>query len=204
MINVELTRTNHNINDFFPFEIYKSLSKSLEHIHAQNIEGIDVNKKEQWIKWLNAHVDILPSLAVDPSKVKKIIEEVEAAIPKITYTQFEELSTKILALLPKTDDEENEYLHKIQNLALLGIEENSTLSNSVFEVKRRKIIELDKNGAFIPLATRRVFLNYYGDDTAVQHCLWTKKERDNYLEEIENCLEPYLTLKTKDNEEELY
>ena len=200
LTNIELTRNNDNINDFFPFEIYKRIGKSLEHIHAQNIEGIDVNKKDQWINWLNAHTAILSSITNDKSEVENILKEVEEVIPNITFSKFESLSKRILNLLPKDKEEENEYLHKIQNLALLGIEENISLSNSVFEVKRRKIIEMDKKGAFIPLATRRIFLNYYSDENTTHHCLWTKKEREQYLDEIEACLTPYLNLKPEDNE----
>lgn len=201
LTNVELTRLNKNINDFFPFEIYKRINKSLEHIHAQNIVGIDVNKQDQWKNWLRAHLSILPSIATDKSKVQKITEEVEKALDSITYVQFEDFSSKILALLPKEEENENEFLHKIQNLALLGIEENIFLSNAVFEVKRRKVIELDKRGAFLPLATRRIFLNYYGDESSNQYCLWTKQERANYLKEIDDCISPFLNLKIEDNEE---
>ncbi|WP_367388993.1 DUF262 domain-containing protein [Lewinella sp. LCG006] len=201
LTNVELTRLNENINDFFPFEIYKRISKSLEHIHAQNIEGINVNKQEQWKTWLTTHLDVLPSVVNDPVKVEEITEAVNNALDDLKYTQFEELSTRILNLLPKEEGEEGDYLHKIQNLALLGIEENIMLSNSVFEVKRRKIIELDKKGAFLPLATRRIFLNYYAEESSPNYSLWTSQERKNYLREIEECLAPYLNLKLKNDED---
>jgi len=129
-----------------------------------------------------------------------VINEVAKASDKLDYAQFKKLSSKILALLPKEEIKENDFLHKIENLALIGIEENIFLSNSVFEVKRRKIIKMDKQGAFIPLATRRIFLNYYTDESSGPECPWTKTERDNYLQEITNCLAPFITVKTTKNE----
>jgi hypothetical protein len=206
LVNIELTRTNHNNNDFFPFEGYKKLDKSLEHIHAQNIEAIDVNKQEQWKQWLEAHKALLKDLATDQKQAKKLTVKVDQAIDstKLKYAEFERLSEQILALLPATDEEnEQEYLHSIQNLALLGREENSLLNNSIFEVKRRKVVELDKKGAFVPIATRRVFLNYYAQSSQQQPYRWTAAERNAYLKELTHSLQPYLNLKNTNDEDEL-
>ena len=191
-VNVELTRTNTNENDFFPFYSYKNSSKSLEHIHAQNVVGINENKKEDWLAWLEAHLSILKSVGIDNQKVEKIVKEVNEIRETIKYEDFKDISSKILNLIPNDGEDENEYLHKINNLAILSIEDNSILSNSVFEVKRTKVIELDKKGSFIPIATKRIFLNYYVGEEYKQSCVWTKTERDNYLKEMEKCITPYL------------
>ncbi|KAA6341817.1 hypothetical protein EZS27_010390 [termite gut metagenome] len=191
LTNIELTRKNQNNNEFFPFEVYKNIAKSLEHIHAQNIEDIDVNKKEQWLQWLNAHSSILLHIATDKEKATEVIKEAEEIKTRITYGDFKQLSEKILNLIPTDGTNENEYLHRIQNMALLGLTENISLSNSVFEVKRRKIMEMDKEGAFIPLATKRVFLKYYANETAQHYSIWTSDEREQYLNEIRSCLELY-------------
>lgn len=191
-VNVELTRTNTNENDFFPFYSYKNSSKSLEHIHAQNVVGINENKKEDWLAWLEAHLSILKSVGIDNQIVEKIVKEVNEIRETIKYEDFKDVSNKILSLIPNDGEDENEYLHKINNLAILSIEDNSILSNSVFEVKRTKVIELDKKGSFIPIATKRIFLNYYVGEEYKQSCVWTKTERDNYLKEMEKCITPYL------------
>ena len=60
----------------------------------------------------------------------------------------------------------------ITNLALLDRDDNSVLSNAVFEVKRRHIIELDRGGSYIPVCTRNVFLKYYTDAGAQQLHFW--------------------------------
>lgn len=191
-VNVELTRTNSNENDFFPFYSYKNSSKSLEHIHAQNVVGINENKKEDWLAWLDAHVSILKTIGIDKGKVDKIIKELNDIREIIKYEDFKDLSAKILSLIPNDGEDENEYLHKINNLAILTLEDNIVLSNSVFEVKRTKIIELDRKGSFIPISTKRIFLNYYVGEEYKQSCVWTKTERENYLMEMEKCITPYL------------
>jgi hypothetical protein len=202
LTNIELTRMNENSNEFFPFEMYKSITKSLEHVHAQNIEGINENKKEEWFNWLKSHTSILLNVTTDTAKAKKIIEEVKAINEKsYRYEDFKVLSEKILKLIPTDETNENEYLHKIQNMALLGLTENISLSNSVFEVKRRKIMDMDKSGAFIPLATKRVFLKYYATENSHHYSVWTKGEREAYLNEIQSCIELYKPVNAEMNEE---
>lgn len=201
LTNIEMIRTNDNKNDLFPFQQYKAISKSLEHIHAQNIETVDSRNQKQWQDWLKAHVDILPTVATDKTQVSDILSEVEENMESLNYQKFEELSSKILALLPKEEQvEEHDFLHRIENLALLGSAVNSSLSNSVFEVKRRKIINLDRRGAFIPIATRRIFLHYYSEEDAINKKIWSSKARKNYLDKIRACLAPYLQIKTNNNE----
>jgi uncharacterized protein with ParB-like and HNH nuclease domain len=192
LTNIELTRLNKNSNEFFPFEVYKRITKSLEHVHAQNIEGINENKKEEWFNWLQAHTSILLNVTNDKEKAKKVIAEVEV-IDEKTY-RFEDFrmhSEKILKLIPTDKTNENEYLHKIENMALLGLTENISLSNSVFEVKRRKIIDLDRSGAFIPVVTRRIFLKYYATDNTQHYSIWTPEERQAHLSEMQACIELY-------------
>ena len=195
LTNIEITRTNNNSNEFFPFEMYKSITKSLEHVHAQNIEGINENRRDEWFKWLHSHTNILLNVTDEKEKAQKLIDEVNSIDEKTyKYEDFKGLSEKILTLIPNDNKNENEYLHKIQNMALLGLEENISLSNSVFEVKRRKIIEMDKTGAFIPLATKRVFLKYYSSENNQRYSVWTEEERDAYLKEIRNRVELYKPL----------
>lgn len=195
LTNIEITRTNNNSNEFFPFEMYKRITKSLEHVHSQNIEGINENRRDEWFKWLHSHINILLNVTDEKEKAQQLIDEVNSIDEKTyKYEDFKGLSEKILTLIPNDNKNENEYLHKIQNMALLGLEENISLSNSVFEVKRRKIIEMDKAGAFIPFATKRVFLKYYSSESNQRYSVWTEEERDAYLREIRNRVELYKLL----------
>lgn len=203
LTNVELTRRSDNSNEFFPFEMYKEIAKSLEHIHAQNIEDINENRRADWFNWLDAHAGILLNVATNKSAAEKLLNEIETINrEKYQFDDFKSLSNRLLNLLPKEEGENaNEYLHKIENMALLGLTENIALSNSVFEVKRKKVIEMDKNGTFIPLATKRGFLKYYAEDGNPAPLLWTRQERALYMAEITNCIESYKPLRKESNEE---
>lgn len=203
LTNIELTRKNKNSNEFFPFEMYKSITKSLEHVHAQNIEGINENKREEWFGWLDAHTAILLSVTNDKAAAEKLLKEIEG-IDRNTYRfeEFKNLSERVLILIPNDNTNENDYLHKIENMALLGLTENISLSNSVFEVKRRKIMDMDRAGAFIPLATKRVFLKYYMTENSWQYSsIWTQEEREAYKKEIRQCVEQYKPVNAVTDEE---
>lgn len=194
LVNIELTLQNSYSQDFFPFEQYKRITKSLEHIHAQNIEGINQNNKTEWKLWLNAHLNVLPQIANDRQKAEKLMVEIRATDIEdrnYTYEDFKKHSARLLELIPTEEVNEAEYLHTLENMALLGLTENIMLSNSVFEVKRRKIIEMDRQGYFIPQATKRVFLKYYDGADTQHYAVWTKAERESYLRDIRTCIEKY-------------
>lgn len=81
-------------------------------------------------------------------------------------------------------------MHSIKNLALLKTDANASLNNSVFEVKRNDIANLDRQGHFIPVCTRNVFTKYYSPAGENQPYLWTDKDRDAYYEEIMRIVYP--------------
>ncbi|MFN0292515.1 DUF262 domain-containing protein [Pedobacter helvus] len=204
LTNVELMLTNDLGNDLFPFGYFKSIAKSLEHIHSQNIDKINQNSKTEWGPWLNAHINILPQVATDKVKAEKLIREIRSLDinnRSYKYDDFKKHSSQILELIPTEDVNESEYLHNIENLALLGLSENISLSNSVFEVKRRKLIEMDRIGSFIPQATKRIFLKYYSLGNEQPYSIWTKQEREAYLLDIRKCVEKYKPLTDSSNED---
>src|SRR5690606_37478635 len=152
--------------------------------------------------WLKSHTSILLNVTQDLERAKKVIDEVNVIDDKkFRFEDFKTLSDKILKLIPREEIVETDYLHTIQNMALLGLTENISLSNGVFEVKRRKILEMDKVGAFIPLATKRVFLKYYATTSSHHYSVWTKEERDAYLQEITNCVTLYKPFNAEVDEE---
>src|SRR5690606_4788359 len=82
-------------------------------------------------------------------------------------------------------------IHSIENMALLSRNDNAKLNNGLFPVKRGRIIQLEKNGAFIPLATKKVFQKYYEGCTK-KLSKWEDGDRAAYLEEIKGTLKDYL------------
>ena len=182
----------------FPFDKYKKNGTlwSLEHIHAQNAE---LNTNDEQIEWLKLHHDAVKdiNIKIDKEKEEKL-NEIDKVIKSknINKEKFIDYQQFLFKLLPNESDDK--FIHSLSNLTLLDTRHNSALSNSAFIVKRKKIIEKDKKGEFIPYCTRMVFLKYYSENTS-QLYFWSKDDRVGYITQIIDKLEKYLP-KTETNE----
>lgn len=194
LFNVETIRQKSDETMRFPFDKHKQEDWSLEHIHAQQSEGL--NKREQWVEWLNLHKSSL--LNIDCKSDENIIQEISEAVndEKLTGDRFSALFNRVITIL--SEEGSNEYTHSLSNLALLGQSDNSALNNSAFDVKRNKILEMDKTSDYIPVCTRRVFLKYYTPSESNQVHFWGKADRDGYIVEMDKVLRVYLGLIQKE------
>ena len=86
-----------------------------------------------------------------------------------------------------------DYIHSLSNMALLGRDDNSALNNSTFDVKRDKILEMDKKGDYIPICTRRVFLKYYTQSAHNQIHFWGEEDRKDYRAAMNTILKPFMS-----------
>ena len=193
LFNVITVMKKSNAYSRFPFDSYNKNVWSLEHIHAQNSDGIG-NSKDLWIAWIDEHIASFRQFADDKYKeVVKKLEDIDRE--KLTLIDFENLFTDISLMI------QNDYgveLHNIDNMALLERNANSSIGNNFFDVKRSMIIEKDRNGDFIPVCTRNVFLKYYSHDPSQIH-YWSESDRKDYLQAIKNTLSEYLV---KEREED--
>ena len=105
---------------------------------------------------------------------------------------FEGIQARVISVL---SDGKSEYLHTLANLALLNTSDNAALNNSTFDVKRNAIIDLDKNGRFIPFCTKMVFLKYYTQSDQNQLHFWGEPDRKAYIEAMNTVLKEYLVEK---------
>ncbi|MBI5511459.1 MAG: HNH endonuclease [Deltaproteobacteria bacterium] len=185
LMNVEAVRRLRDSSERYSFRAHKRQSWSLEHIHAQQAERL--SKKEQWQEWLRRHREALagppPSVARDA-----LAARIDAAYDTIDRDQFDQLAAEVAAMFSAADgaDGTTDWVHSLANLALLSSGANSALGNSVFEVKRRAVLDLDRAGAFIPICTRRVFLKYFTGADAQQVHFWSPQDRGAYLDAMFN------------------
>ena len=191
LFNVESVRLNGAHTQWFPFDKFKyktgaKVSWSIEHIHAQHSEGLQT--QEMWKKWIELHI---PSVAA-VGENKELIQEMRIALSaeKLDRVVFEDLQQRAVNCLSESGSWS--YLHSISNLALLQTGNNAALNNSTFDVKRNKIIELDKKGEYIPFCTKMVFLKYYTPSDKTQLHFWGQNDRIAYVEAMNNVLAPYL------------
>ena len=202
LFNVESVRQNGEQSQWFPFDKYKfgneKNSWSLEHIHA--INSRDRGNQEQWRDWLRQHRKSLKNF---PAENQELIDAIDKllALKNITNERFGDLQKKIFAklspegIIAETDD-------SIANLALLKCDANSALGNSVFDVKRNEIIELDMNGEFIPFCTKMAFLKYYTESEKNQIHFWSATDRQAYINAINRVLKNFLAEPIKLSERE--
>ena len=183
-----ISMINSNDHQRFAFDLYKTKKWSLEHIHAQNSENL--TKQEQWLEWLKLH---LPSIKALDEK-EALYQSVEEVVnrQKVNETTFSELSQKIIKLLSPVGDDE-QYKHTIDNMALIEKNDNAALNNSAFDVKRKKIIDMEKEGRFIPYCTKLVFFKYYTPTNLDQRHFWGKSDRESYIKKMNEVLADYLT-----------
>ncbi len=206
LFNIESVRTIDGGKQRFPFSMYKDEGKSwsLGHIHAQHSEGLDTNDKRE--KWLSDHTESLQTLmkyydedALKKAEIESLISEMSDLRSTIKNNpkkggireDFRELQERAVLFLSP----DGESVHTIDNLALLDVGNNAALSNYVFDAKRKKVIEIDKSGAFIPFCTKMVFFKYYTPNDKIQIYFWGREDRESYLNAIKEKLACYLNPK---------
>ena len=192
LFNVESVRQNGEHSQWFPFDKFKfsndgRVAWSLEHIHAQQSEGL--KDKKAWKEWLRLHI---PSVEAVDSKQESLIEEMESAFNKsnLQRKDFEKIQQKVVQVLSVKGN--TEYIHSISNLSLLRASDNAALNNSAFDVKRNVIIKMDIEGQYIPFCTRMVFLKYYTLSAGNQLHFWGESDRKAYIDAINRVLGKYL------------
>jgi len=193
---------------FFPFDQYKTCNWTLEHIHAQNSEKIDHSLKEKWNEWFEENLKALNRLKTrltEDEELSKLYEFVDSEFlrlkknkDKYTFNDVTLVFDRVLLYFNTLSKQEGTptVIHGISNMALLSGSTNSSIGNSVFEVKRQMIMDSDANGEYIPLCTRKVFLKYYNNAeqnfTVQQNFYWSETDRKHYLENIKEVLKEYI------------
>jgi hypothetical protein len=192
-MNVETIRQRRHSSERYSFREHAAGRLSLEHVHAQNAE--ELNRAEQWETWLRLHRKALASFdEVDQARKQATLgklDEVLASKP-IKEADFRRLERELTELLSADSDGSDGGLDSIANLALLPVSDNSALGNSVFAVKRAAILERDRQGSYIPVCTRNVFLKYYSPADEHQMHFWSDSDREHYLDAMTGILCGYL------------
>lgn len=196
-------------NVYFPFDLMKNKLWTLEHIFAQHSDTL---REEDFKNWLEDHLQYFKQKAgtekIDPiiSHMEKLIsgegktidkDDFQACFSKVAQLIKNEIESIDEDLIKKNDmasgespgnidEEAYSWINEddsIANLALLDGSINSSIKNSIFEIKRKLIIAKDKAGLFIPMETKKVFLKYY--TSAPNHlAYWTYIDRKAYVESI--------------------
>ena len=175
--------------------------KTKEHGHwnisIQNSESLKTN--QEWKEWLEIHKKSLEGLEVssdDKKQIEEVIDKMNTVITHINEKgykgsirdEFNAVAPAVINILSDGDDKSQ--MHTLSNMALLTVGENAALNNSTFDVKRMKIIAMDKAGEYIPVCTRNVFMKYYSSSDTKLH-FWSEEDRKGYISAMNNVLYDY-------------
>lgn len=182
---------SYRVRQRFPFNEYNNEEWSIEHIHAQNSEGLKT--VELQLEWLQKHLPSLKAIHRDEPD-NELVRAVEKTIDdgRFIRSDFDDIFRRVVNDMSDTTD--TDYINTLPNLALLSCGHNTCLSNSTFDVKRNLIIKMDKSCEFIPYCTKMTFLKYYENSSDVQVHFWGQKDREAYLQAIQHVIAPYYDL----------
>lgn len=182
LFNVASILQTKELNHRFDFAAFKSETWDIEHVHSQTPdEPGDDNERRSWL------ISAKKYLPDSHELTKEILE----LLGDWKEDKFKLLHTKLLQ--EYEDDDGSEALSdSIGNLALLDSETNRSYGNAMFPVKRGRILNLEKEGKFVPPATRNVFLKAFS--SAVDGPLkWSSTNRDDYRDEISRTLKSFFS-----------
>ena len=172
----------------FPFREFNTENWSLEHIHAQH--SLKLNTQEKWKEWIGKHLESVR----EREESSQLTEEMSKALANehLTEAEFDQISDKVTNLLSESGDVE--YVHSLSNMALLQCANNSALNNALFDAKCRMIKRMDAEGKYIPYCTKMVFMKYYSAEKQdkINFYFWGEKDREAYIEKMNEVLKPYL------------
>lgn len=169
--NILTMLSNKNETSRFPFDRFKKEKWDIEHIHAIATE-VKV-KPEAQKEWLENNFSKCEHHNDD--KLNLEIDEIVKNNNPISDEDFQSIIEYVLG------EEDN----SIRNLCLLDRGTNRSYKNDSFKNKRNKIIKNEKEGTFIPVCTRNVFMKYYSSELKDLE-LWNDNDRNEYLKDIEN------------------
>lgn len=194
VLSVERMKSDSQLR--FPFNLYNEIRTStkwsLEHIHAQQSQDPMQNEKaiREWIEdTLSSieHIDTIDKgtsedgqqILLNISEYKSELRSILTA-EKIDKDAFNSIRVRIIEAFESTGTK-----HAMENMALLSCPDNSRLNNAIFPVKRDRIIQMEREGSFIPPCTRNVFLKLYSKADN-QPYFWSTRDKADYIAEIEN------------------
>ncbi|MFC4738973.1 DUF262 domain-containing protein [Flavobacterium ponti] len=169
-------------NSYFPFDSFKKDNWDIEHITSVKSEMPDKGR-EEWLK--DAKIFIDPEI----DKKDKLKNKIDNFNDFKDNDLFKEIYDEII--LHFNSNLKDSDVNDISNLTLLDSSTNRGYKNAVFPIKRKTIINRDKEGVFIPLCTKNVFLKYFSEYPP-KISFWTEEDRENYEKDLEKTLSEFL------------
>ncbi|WP_150112467.1 hypothetical protein [Ferrovum myxofaciens] len=158
----------------FRFDYFKNEQWDIEHIRsvASGRPKANIEKRP----WLETVRDYLAETGSETGLRERVKEMLELK----TYTTGESFDLLYDAILGHFKEyESTEAENGMGNLALLDSGTNRGYKNAVFPIKRRRLLQYDQEGTFVPLCTRNAFLKCYSQKVENMF-FWGARDQDDY------------------------
>lgn len=196
LFNIATLHENSQSQHRFQFDSFKKQSWNIEHIRS--IASDPPESHSGRIEWLDLCAEYLRNrISNEATKEKKLLAEIErfeALNKDAAEPQFGPIYKKLLDHFD--EDGETEPDHGIANLALLDEGTNKSYKNAPFAVKRDRLLSRDKDGLFVPLCTRNVFMKCY-NRRANNLMFWSVEDRVAYENSMIETLTNFLSGQTE-------
>lgn len=173
----------------FPFDLYKLNDWDIEHVGSQKDNPLkEVKDKIVWLSYIPNIKSDAEKWSILQNSAKELLKTLKEK-NKDEGNKFQELYNEIIKVIHKS---ENDTKDTLDNLAILDSGTNRGYGNALFPTKRKKIIEKDINGVFIPVCTKNLFLKYYSsnDEGNTQwKNSWEDSDRIAYLKAIHETID---------------
>jgi hypothetical protein len=196
LFNIQTLLATQDADFRFSFDRYKEENWDIEHIRSQTDKDVTGKNRKLWLE------DVLEYFTNSRHPVT------EKDISNISDKDQRDFINRISNLLRESNIDDTNFkalydqvshyfngdsgvdLDGIGNLALLDAETNRSYKNALFPVKRKRIIENDKNGKFVPICTKNVFLKFYSKKFS-DAMYWKDSDAADYLSEMGRMLKKY-------------
>ena len=158
----------------FRFDYFKKESWDIEHIRSVESRRPTANvDKRPWLETLRDYFE-------DTGANQELRSQADDMITSRTYTTGDAFDNFYDAVIKHFNEEEStEAENGVGNLALLDSSSNRGYRNAVFPIKRRKLLQYDQDGTFVPLCTRNAFLKCYSR-TLENMFFWGTEDQKDY------------------------
>lgn len=199
LFNIASLLNNPDSNARFQFEKFKLDQWDIEHIRSVSSEMPESrDKQEQWLEQVIEYISDNNTLAeptlLPPNELAEAqlikTQAINLCSTSFTNDQFKDIYDRVIKLYdPNSNDEVDS---SIGNLTLLDSSTNRSYKNAIFPIKRKRIIELDKQATYVPLCTKNVFLKYYSKNVD-KMLYWETKDSEDYQEAMLDIMTDFFT-----------
>lgn len=192
--NIATLLNNRSANTRFQFDLYNINYWDVEHISpmAESDSNSRLHDSERMLhnsqKWLEYACRFLSPTQLGETDLYNQAQALKDQ-DSVDPAAFAALVRAVTAHYTAGEDDDNK--DTLGNLTLLDRHTNRSYGDSIFPIKRSRILDLDAINTFVPPCTSNVFLKYYSPDTD-DMMYWRKIDRDAYQGAIIETIKKFL------------